>query len=72
MILFQINAAGLTICKFKCEAPRAVDMNRVARRVKPGQRMKIEPREVHFLWPRNNIQSVQPDQITAVKTCIDS
>ncbi len=67
MILFQINTTGFTIYKFKCETPRPVDMGREASRIEPSQRVKIETRKVHFLWPDDNIQSVQPDQNTAVQ-----
>ena len=67
MILFKINATGLAIGKFKCETPRAVDMNSVARWIESDQCMKIEPRKVHFLWPGDHSQPVQPDQNSAVK-----
>ena len=71
MILFQVDTPGLTIGKFKCEAPRAVDMNRVARRIESIERVKIESRKVHFLWPGDDIQPVKPDQNTAVKIYIN-
>lgn len=67
MILFQINTTGLAIGKFKCETPRTVDVNSVARRIEPDQRMKIEPRKVHFLRPGDNSQPVQPYQNTSVE-----
>jgi hypothetical protein len=59
VVLLEIDAAGLAIFEFERDAPRSIDMDRVAFRVESLQRMKIETRDVHFLGPDGDIETVQ-------------
>jgi hypothetical protein len=42
MVLFEIDPEGVTRLEFKRDAPRAIDVNRVAGGVEPSRRMKVK------------------------------
>src|SRR5205085_6792329 len=71
VILLEIDATSLAIFEFECDAPRAIDVHRIALRIEPMQGMKIETREVHFLWPDGNIETVQPCENAFVHLRVD-
>jgi hypothetical protein len=58
--LFKIRAASIAVLEFKRDAPRAVNVDRVASRPKPSQRMKIETRKIHLLGPHRDIEAIEP------------
>jgi hypothetical protein len=69
MILLQINPAGVLAFPFKCEAPGAIDVHRVAD-WPAAQSMEIETGQVHLVWSPRVVQAVEarqdsPDQIGA-------
>ena len=59
MILLEINADRVAGFELESDAPRTVDVNRIARGDEASQGMKIEPGEVHFLRRSGNVQWVQ-------------
>jgi hypothetical protein len=71
MILFEIDVAGLAILKFKGNAPRPIDVDRIAPWVEPLQGMKVEARNVHFLRPDGDIQTIEPRENAFVHFRID-
>jgi len=58
VILLEVDAASVTIFELECDAPRSVDVNRKARRLKATQLMKVKAGNVHFLGPRDNVQAI--------------
>src|SRR5437660_12288900 len=71
MILFEIDATSLAIFEFECDAPRSIDVDRIALRIEPMQGMMIEAREVHFFRPDGNIETVQPRENALVHLRVD-
>ena len=49
MILLEIDSAGLAIFEFERDAPRSINVDRIAFRVKAMQGVKVEARDIHFL-----------------------
>ena len=60
MVLLEIDATGFAIFEFEGNAPRSIDVDRIAHRVEPAQRMKIEAWDVHFVSLNHNIETVEP------------
>jgi hypothetical protein len=60
VILLEIDAAGIAVFEFERDAPWSIYMNRLPSRLKASQRMEIKAGNVHFLWPRDDVQAVQP------------
>ena len=62
MILLEIQHMGVAVAEFEGDAPRAVDMDRIAGGAVAPQRVKVETRQVHILWHGRRIQHIQPPQ----------
>ncbi len=60
MILFEVDATGVTV--FERNAPRSVDMDRIARRFEASQGVEIKAGDIHFFRPHNDVQAVQSAQ----------
>ena len=58
MVLLEVDAACLAIFEFKCNAPRTVDVDRIALRIEPVQGMKVEARDVHFLSSDSKVETI--------------
>jgi hypothetical protein len=71
MVLLEIDATGLAIFEFKGNAPRSIDVDRIAPRIEPVQSMKIEPWDVHFLGSDGNIKTIEPRKNAFVHFCVD-
>src|SRR5260370_40623158 len=71
MILFEIDAAGVAIFEFERDAPRSIDVDRITFRIEPLQGMKVETRDVHFLSPDGNLETVEPRKNALVHFRID-
>jgi hypothetical protein len=71
MILLQVNFVGVTVSKLECDTPRAVHMDRVARRFKTPQRMELRSSEVHVLCTPGLIETVQQTQDAAFQAPVD-
>jgi hypothetical protein len=69
--LFEIDPAGLAILEFECNAPRSIDVNRIASRIEPMQRMKIKAWDVHFLSPDGDIKTVESGKDALMHFCVD-
>ena len=67
MILLEINSSSLSLFKLEGDAPRAVDMNRIARRFVAPQSMEVEAREVKVRWFCRRIESVEHQQRPSLK-----
>jgi hypothetical protein len=59
MILLQIDPACFPILKLECDAPRAVDVNRVARWAMTAQTVKVEARQVQIRDLGRRVQSIE-------------
>ncbi len=62
---------GIAVVEFKRDAPRAIDMDRVALCLVTPQGMKAEARKVHVIRCGGCIKNVQTTQDATVKTRID-
>jgi len=71
MVLFEIAAAGVAIFEFERNAPRSIDVDRIALRIEPLQGMKVEARDVHFLSPEGNVETVEPRKNALMHLRID-
>ena len=71
MVLLEIDTTGIAIFEFESDAPRSIDVDRVALRIEPLQRMKIEARNIHFLGSDGDIESIEPREDTLVHLRID-
>jgi len=71
MVLFKIDTESVTRVEFKSDAPRAVDVNRIAGRHESFQRVKVKPGKVHLFRRGRGIKAVKPDQDTFVHLDVD-
>jgi hypothetical protein len=71
VVLLEIDAGGVAVVEFECDAPRAVHVDRIADGRETPQRMKIKSRKVHFIRRRTGVKPVEPKQNPAVKTFVD-
>jgi hypothetical protein len=71
MILFEIDTESVSGVEFECDAPRAIDVNRVTRGNKSLQSVKIEPGKVHLFRRGRGIQAIKSDQDAFVHLDID-
>jgi hypothetical protein len=62
VILLEINAPGVAVSKLECDAPRPIDVDRIARRLEASQGMKIKAGNVHFSRPDDDIQVIEATQ----------
>ena len=59
MILFEVDAVGITLGEFEGDAPRSIDVNAVARGAEAPERVEIKSRNIHVGWPLCCIQRVE-------------
>jgi hypothetical protein len=59
MVLLEIDTARFAIFEFESDAPWSINVDGIARRIEPAQGMKVEARDVHFLGPDGNVQTVE-------------
>jgi hypothetical protein len=59
MVLLEVNAQRVTLPEFKRDAPRAIDVNGVAKG-SASQQMKIEAWNPHIFGMACAIQRIQP------------
>jgi hypothetical protein len=71
MVLLEIDVTRFAILELEGDAPRAIDVDRIASRIEPVQRMKIEAWDVHFLSSDGDIQTVEPCKNAFVHFYID-
>ena len=71
MILFQVNLQRFTINEFKCDAPWAVHMNRVADRNKPPEAVKVETRQIKVIDLACGFKSIQTAEDTVMEPFIN-
>lgn len=66
MILLEINPVGVTFVEFESDAPRAIDVDRVAGWYGPSQGLKIKLRKIHLFRHGCGVKTIEPDQDTSV------
>ena len=71
MILLEIDAQSLAGIKLESDAPRPVDMNRVAGRNEAFQGMEIKPWKVHLRRRGRGIQPIEADQDALAHLSVD-
>jgi hypothetical protein len=66
MVLFKNNSESVARVELERDAPRAIDMNRVAGRNESFQRMKVKSWKVHLFRLSCGIKAIKPDQNASV------
>ena len=56
MILFEIDPTSIAFFEFERDAPWSIHMDRVARRFKAAQGMKIKAGDIHLFRPHDDVQ----------------
>src|SRR5260370_15047711 len=69
VILLEIDSASVAIFEFERDAPRPVDMDRIALRIKAMQGVEVEASDVHFLSAAGDVETVQPCKNALVHFC---
>ena len=70
MVLLEIDVVSVSSLKFERDAPRAVDMHRIAGRTEAMEGMEVKTREVHFLHTPRSIEAVETDKDALLKANI--
>jgi hypothetical protein len=71
MVSFEIDVAGLAIFEFERDAPRSIDVDRIAFRIESLQGMKVEARNVHFLGSDGGVEPIEPCENSFMHLRID-
>jgi len=71
VILLEIDAESIPRVEFEGNAPRTIDVDRVAGGNKPFQGMKIKPGKIHLFRRICGIQAIKADQDALVHLAID-
>ncbi len=71
MVLFEIDAAGFAIFELERDAPRSIDVDRIALRIESLQGMKVEARNVHFLGSDGDVETIEPRENSFMHLRID-
>jgi hypothetical protein len=71
MVLLEIDTAGLAIFEFEGDAPRSIDVDRIALRIEPLQGMKVEAWNIHFLGADRDIETIESRESPLVHFRID-
>jgi hypothetical protein len=62
VVLLEIDATGFAILEFEGDAPRSIDVDRIARRIEPVQRVKVEAWDIHLFGSNGNVETVEPGE----------
>jgi hypothetical protein len=59
MVLLEIDPAGFAVFEFEGDAPRSIDVDRIALRIEPLQGMKVEAWNIHFLGSDGDVKTIK-------------
>jgi hypothetical protein len=71
VVLLEIDAESMSRVELESDAPRPVDMNRVAHWHEAFQGVKIKSGKVHLLWHGRSIEAIKTDQNAPVHLGVD-
>jgi hypothetical protein len=71
MVLFKINPESVARVEFEGNAPRTIDMDRVAGWNESFEGMKVKPRKIHLFRRGCGIKAIKPDENPLVQFDID-
>ena len=71
MVLLKVNAKGVTLHKFKRDAPWTIDVNGVTDGLETFQRMKVKARNIQVCGMCCGIQSIKAFKNSAMEPAID-
>ena len=71
MVLLKVDPKSVARVEFKSDAPRAVDVNRIARGNESFQRVKVKPGKIHLFRCGRDIKAIKPDEDTSVHLDVD-
>jgi hypothetical protein len=70
MVLFEIDTTRFTIFELEGNAPRSVDADGISPRIESMQGMKVKTRNVHFLRPDRDVETIEPRENALVHFCV--
>jgi hypothetical protein len=70
VVLFIVYAASASIPEFEGDAPRPVDVNRVANWLS-AQRVEVETKQIHFVGVDCSVQLIEPSQDSFLHLFVD-
>ncbi len=71
MVLLEIDADSIPGIEFEGDAPRAIDVHRVAGGDRALQGVKIKTWKVHLFWRGDGVQSVKTNHDALMHPCVD-
>jgi hypothetical protein len=71
MVLLEIDAACIAVFEFERDAPRSIDVDRIALGIESLQGMKVEARNVHFLGSDSDVETIKPCENASMHLRID-
>jgi hypothetical protein len=71
MVLFEVDAARFAIVEFERYAPWSIDMDRIALGVESLQGVKVKTRNVHFLGPDGDVETIESGEDALVHFRVD-
>jgi hypothetical protein len=71
VVLLEVHAPRISVREFEGQAPRAIYMDSVADWRKAFECMEVEAGQVHIFGLGRNVETVEPDQDTAMHPSID-
>jgi hypothetical protein len=69
VILLKVDAHSVATLKLECDAPRAVDVDRVP--LPAFECVEVKARHPQIIKPRRIVQSVKPSQASRMKGLLD-
>jgi hypothetical protein len=71
MVLLEVGPECMSGVEFKSDAPRSINMNRVAGRNQTLQAVEIKSRKIHLFRTGYDVQTIKPKQNSAMQLGTD-
>jgi hypothetical protein len=71
VVLPEVDTMGIALSELERDAPRPVDVNGVSIRAMPPEGMKVKTGNIHILWTRRLIESIQTPENAVVHAGVD-
>jgi hypothetical protein len=71
MVLLEIDATGFAVFELERNAPRSIDVDGITLRIESLQGMKVESRNIHFLGPDRDVETIEPRENALMHLRID-
>ncbi len=71
MILLEVDGHRFAVVKGKSDAPRPIDVDRIARRLEPAQRVKIKPRQIQVFGATRRVKRFEATENSRMQSRVD-